>query len=55
MYNLNTDEGKKQRIEGIKVLVSKLSKREKLELDEEVKIIEYLNEIKRDLEWQLKK
>lgn len=52
MYNLNGRKGKEERIEKLKELIIKVTRRE-LTLEDEQEIIKYLGDIKQDLEGQL--
>lgn len=53
MYDLNTTEGKKARIETLTNLIYKICKGENLELEEKIKVSNYLEDIKQDLKGQL--
>lgn len=53
MYNLNTKQGKESRIKKLQELKLKILNRQKLELDEEIAIANYLEDIKQDLKGQL--
>ena len=52
MYELNTKQGKEYRIKRLEELIRKTSRRE-LNLDDEREIIEYLKDIKTNLQGQL--
>lgn len=53
MYNLNTKQGKENRIKNLQKLRLKILNRQKLELDEEIAIANYLEDIQQDLKGQL--
>lgn len=53
MYNLNTKQGKENRIKKLQELRLKILNRQKLELDEEIAIANYLEDIQQDLKGQL--
>lgn len=53
MYELNTKQGKEDRIKKIQELRLKILNRQKLELDDEIAIANYLEDIKQDLKGQL--